>query len=81
LKDIENNHHGLTEHELQDLSSETFQSTLQHFLKTFVQKKGIEKNLFVKKFIKEIIYSKENIQINLYFSRNFALQDFSDLNS
>jgi len=56
--------------ELSALSSETFQSTLQHFLKTIPQKKslpagrqGLEKNLFIKKFIKEIIYSKENIQI------------------
>jgi len=76
-----------TGHKLMDLSSET----LQHFLKILPQKKGIEKNLLIKKFIKEIIYSKENIQINLYsmpekfryiasFSRNFTPQNFSDLN-
>jgi len=64
---------------LSDLSSETFQSTLQHFLKTLPQKKGIEKNLYIKKFIKEIIYSKENIQINLYFSICFEDLDFSFL--
>jgi len=65
---------------LSDLSFETLQSSLQHFLKTLPQKKGIEKNLFIKKFIKEIIYSKENIQINLCFSSNFAPQNFSDSN-
>jgi site-specific DNA recombinase len=53
--------------------------TLQHFLKTLPQKKGIEKNLFIKKFIKEIIYSQENIQINLYFSRGFENLNFSFL--
>ncbi len=71
---------GRTGLKLSELFSETFQSTLQHFLKTLPQKKGIEKNLLIKKFIKEIIYSKENIQINLYFSKNFTLQDFSDSN-
>jgi hypothetical protein len=55
-------------------------ATLHHFLKTIPQKKGIEKNLYIKKFIKEIIYSEENIQINLYFSKDFAPQNFSKSN-
>jgi len=33
-----------------------------------LEKKGIEKNLLAKKFIKSIIYSKESIEINLLFS-------------
>ena len=53
--------------------------TLQHFLKILPQKKGIEKNLLIKKFIKEIIYSKQNIQISLYFSIGFEDLNFSFL--
>ena len=49
-------------------SSQIFQNALQKFLKELAQRKGIEKNLFARKFIKEIIYSKETIQINLYYS-------------
>lgn len=40
-------------------------------LKTFVKglsaRKGIEKNLWVKKFIQKIRYSKDEIEINLYY--------------
>ncbi len=42
--------------------------TLQLFVKGISQKRGIEKNLWAKKFIKNIIYSKSDIQINLYYS-------------
>ena len=52
-------------------SVETIISILQSFLSTLASKKGIEKNLFAKRFIKEIIYSKENIKINLFYSGNF----------
>jgi len=34
-------------------------------------KKGIEKNLWAKKFIKNIIYSKEEIAVTLYYKRDF----------
>lgn len=52
-------------------SVETIISILQSFLSTLSAKKGFERNLFVKRFIKEIIYSKENIKINLFYSENF----------
>jgi hypothetical protein len=47
------------------------QNILKIFLKYLGQQKGIERNLFIKKFIKNIIYSKEQIQINLYYSEYF----------
>ena len=34
------------------------------------KKKGIERNLLAKKFIKKITYSKENIKIALYYPEN-----------
>ena len=52
-------------------------STLKTFLFTLTKKKGIERNLLAKKFIEEIIYSKENIKISLFYSqifKNFAAQ-------
>ena len=38
--------------------------TLVYFVKELKDKKGIEKNLWAKKFIKNVIYSKEKITIN-----------------
>jgi len=61
------------------ISGEIFAQTLQLFLKTFSQKRGIEKNLWAKTFIKNIIYSKENVQINLYYSIDSEDFDFSFL--
>ena len=52
-------------------SSQTLQNILKIFLKSFAQQKGIEWNLLIKKFIKDILYSKEQIQINLYYSNDF----------
>jgi DNA invertase Pin-like site-specific DNA recombinase len=53
------------------LSSQTLQNILKIFLKSLAQQKGIERNLLIKKFIKNILYSKEEIQINLYYSEDF----------
>ena len=52
-------------------SVETIISILQSFLFGLATKKGTERNLFAKRFIKEIIYSKENIKIDLFYSENF----------
>jgi DNA invertase Pin-like site-specific DNA recombinase len=52
-------------------SSEVISSLLKFFLSILAQKKGIERNLLVKKFIEKIIYSKENIKISLFYSENF----------
>ena len=49
------------------ISPKIFEQTLQIFLKALSARKGIEKNLFARKFIKEIIYSKDQIQINLFY--------------
>jgi site-specific DNA recombinase len=52
-------------------STETIISILRSFLFGLAAKKGIERNLFAKRFIQEIVYSKENIKINLFYSENF----------
>ena len=49
------------------ISPEIFTQNLQHFLKILPEKKGIEKNLWVKRFIKKIDYSKEEIALILYY--------------
>ena len=54
-----------------EFSVETIVSILQSFLAILAAKKGTERNLFAKRFIKEIIYSKENIEISLFYSENF----------
>jgi len=56
-------------------SPQVFQNILQKFLKEFADKKGIEKNLIIRRFIKNIIYSKDQIHINLYYTRDFKAQE------
>ena len=60
-------------------SSDTIQFILSSLLSLLAHQKGIERNLLIKKFIKDIIYSKEEIQINLYYSTNFAPKNLSAL--
>jgi len=43
-------------------------SIIKFFLCSLAQKKGVKRNLLIKKFIKNILYSKDQIQINLYYS-------------
>ena len=49
----------------------TAEQTLRLFVKGLSERKGIEKNLWAKKFIKRIIYSKEEILISLYYKSTF----------
>ena len=61
------------------LSGDLFQQTLQCFIKGISERKGIEKNMWAQKFIKEIQYSESDIQINLFYptsSDNFKSLDF-----
>ena len=51
-------------------SSETISSTLKFFLSALNNKQGIDKNLLAKKFIKQIVYSPEQIKISLYYKEN-----------
>ncbi|MGB9642815.1 MAG: hypothetical protein ACPL3Q_06425, partial [Candidatus Ratteibacteria bacterium] len=55
------------------------QFLLSSLFSLLARQKGIERNLLIKKFIKDIIYSKEEIQINLYYSTNFTSQKYSTL--
>jgi len=50
-----------------NISPEIFLQTLKNFTEILPEKKGIEKSLWVKKFIKRVDYSKEEIAILLYY--------------
>ncbi|NQT67772.1 MAG: recombinase family protein [Actinobacteria bacterium] len=50
-----------------NISPEIFMQTLQNFAGILPEKKGIEKSLWVKKFIKRVDYSKEEIAVVLYY--------------
>ena len=52
---------------------------LKSFLSLLSQRKGIEKNLLAKKFIKDIFHSKENIKITLFYSENLRNLKFSQI--
>jgi hypothetical protein len=60
-------------------SSDTIQFLLSSLLSLLARQKGIERNILIKKFIKDIIYSKEEIQINLYYSTSFTSQKYPSL--
>ena len=53
---------------------ETIVSILKSFLSFLSQRRGVERNLLAKRFIKGIFYSRENIKITLFYSEN--LKDF-----
>ncbi len=53
------------------ISPEIFAQTLQQFVKNLPDKKGIEKNLWAKKFINRIVYSPAEIALSLYYKREF----------
>ena len=56
------------------ISAEIFEQTLRLFVKGLFERKGIEKNLWAKKFIKSIVYSKEEIAISFYYKPEFLQQ-------
>ncbi len=50
-----------------NISPEIFMQTLQNFTDILPEKRGIEKSLWVKKFINRVDYSKEEIALILYY--------------
>ncbi len=60
--------------EFSKFSLETIVSILKLFLSALATKKGTERNLLIRRGVKEIVYSKENIKITLFYSEN--LKDF-----
>jgi len=58
------------------ISPEIFEQTLCLFVKGLSERKGIDKNIWVKNFIKNILYSKEEIFITLYYKRGLEKKDF-----
>ncbi len=59
-------------------SVETIISILKSFLSFLSQRRGVERNLLVKRFMKDIIYSKENVKITLFYSENLKDFQFSE---
>ncbi len=55
-------------------SAEAVASLLHSFISSLSQRRGVERNLLAKRFIKEIIYSKESVKIALFYAKN--LKDF-----
>ncbi len=55
-------------------STESISDTLKFFLSELKIRKGIERNLFTKRFLENILYSPENIKIHFIFRQN--PQDF-----
>jgi len=51
------------------------------FVKGLAEKRCLEKNLWVKKFIKNIVYSKEQIELSLFYSTTFNARAFEVLPS
>ena len=56
-------------------SSETIISILKYLLSSLEKRRGVERNLLTKRFIKDIIYSKENIKITLFYLENLENYD------
>ena len=56
-------------------SAKFFQSRLKTFLKNNSSRVGVQKNLFIRKYIQDIIYSPKNILINFIYSDS---ADYSD---
>jgi len=57
---------------------ETIVSILKSFLSFLSQRRGVERNLLAKRFIKDIIYSPETIKITLFYSENLKDFQFSE---
>jgi hypothetical protein len=60
-------------------SVEIISDTLKFFLSELKIRKGIERNLLVKRFLSDILYSPENIKISFISRQNLA--DFDGQNS
>ncbi|MCK4248942.1 MAG: recombinase family protein, partial [Candidatus Omnitrophica bacterium] len=59
------------------ISPEIFAQTLQNFSKVLSCRKGVEKNLLLRGFIKNIDYSKTEIVLRVYYQRHFGgFKDF-----
>ena len=52
---------------------------VKNVFKGLAEKRGLEKNLWVKKFIKNIVYSKEQIELSLFYSTTFKARAFEFL--
>ena len=60
--------------EKQQICPDQVEQALKNFLKGLAERKGLEKNLWGKNFIKKIIYSKEQIELNLYYFEDPSLR-------
>ena len=62
-------------------SAKFFQSSLKTFLKKNSSRVGVQKNLFIRKYIQDIIYSPKNILINFIYSdsADYSVEDAENL--
>ncbi|XOB42421.1 MAG: recombinase family protein [Candidatus Nealsonbacteria bacterium] len=56
-------------------SPKSILSILQSLISTLEKRRGVERNLFVRRFIKGIVYSQENVKITLFYSENLENPD------
>jgi site-specific DNA recombinase len=59
-------------------SPETIASIIKSFLLFLSQRRGVERNLLAKRFLKEIIYSPETVKITLFYAENLKDFQFSE---
>ncbi len=55
------------------LEPKAIASILKSFIYFLSQRRGVERNLLAKKFIKTVLYSQENIKIALFYSENSSV--------
>ena len=66
---------------IQQIGPDQVEQTLKFFLKGIAERKGLEKNLWGKKFIHKIIYSKDQIELTLCCSKTSSARAFEALPS
>ncbi|GAH72472.1 unnamed protein product, partial [marine sediment metagenome] len=60
------------------LEPEIIFSVLKSLLEFLPQRKGAERNLLAKRFIEKIVYSKEDIEIMLFYGLNFQIPEIKN---
>jgi len=58
--------------------AESFENSLKIFLSGLSEKKGVAKNIWVKKFINNIDYAKDQIAVTLYYINTFGKDSVSE---
>ena len=70
--------------ECPDLDAKHFQKQLQFFIQSSAKSRGAERQLLIKKHVKNVLYSKEYIQVELYYyppGYDISTQDIPEHNN